>query len=96
MITAHRWEDPTQQLHERTTFYPAGLLSASLLPKKWHLAWRMLLVTVVFAALSAGIEYIQYAYALGKVEIDDVIHNAFGALLGCICGILHSPYSSQK
>lgn len=65
-------------------FYPAGLLMCSLLSEKWYRWCRVLLVFVILCALSAGIEYVQYAYALGWVEIDDVIHNSLGALLGAI------------
>lgn len=65
-------------------FYPAGLLATSLLPKKrpgWH---RCLLVVLALTAMSAGIEFLQYRYALGRCEIDDVIHNAVGGLLGSL------------
>ena len=42
-------------------------------------------ITVVFAlALSAGIEYMQYRYALGRCEVDDVIMNTLGAAFGCM------------
>ena len=38
----------------------------------------------VLACLSsAGIEYLQYRYSLGRCEVDDVIMNTLGALLGC-------------
>lgn len=72
-------------------FYPAGLLLTALLPKKWP-AWRRCLLTVIlFAALSAGIEYAQYRYVLGNVEIDDVIHNTAGALAGSLAVLLLTP-----
>jgi glycopeptide antibiotics resistance protein len=51
------------------------------------LGWRRCscIFTVILAALfSAGIEYLQYRYALGKCEVDDVIMNTLGALMGCI------------
>lgn len=65
-------------------FYPAGLLATSLLPKKRPGWWRCLLVVLALTAMSAGIESLQYCYALGRCEIDDVIHNAIGALLGSL------------
>lgn len=44
---------------------------------------------------SGVIEYVQFFYALGEPEMDDVIHNTLGALLGTlpfiIKDILHSP-----
>jgi glycopeptide antibiotics resistance protein len=74
-------------------FYPAGLLFCSLLPQQWYKWCKVLLTVVVFCALSCGIEYMQYAFSLGHVEIDDVIHNAFGALLGGIfCFIPLEPW----
>lgn len=65
-------------------FYPAGMLAAALLPEKWPGWCRILLVVVFYSLLSAGIEYVQYTYALGRCEIDDVIHNALGALAGSV------------
>lgn len=65
-------------------FYPGGLLAASLLPRKWPGWCRCILVVAVLAVMSAGIEFMQYRYSLGRCEIDDVIHNAVGALLGSL------------
>lgn len=39
---------------------------------------------VVALAISAGIEYLQYSYALGRCEVDDVIMNTLGAAVGCM------------
>lgn len=69
-------------------FYPAGLLATALLPEKWPGWSRCVLVVLLFAALSAGIEYVQYTYALGRCEIDDVIHNTAGALAGSLAVLL--------
>lgn len=68
-------------------FYPAGLLAALLLPRKWPGWCRFFLVVLVLAAMSAGIEFLQYRYGLGRCEIDDVIHNTAGALLGCLASL---------
>lgn len=51
------------------------------------LGWRRCscMFTVILAALfSSGIEYLQFRYALGKCEVDDVIMNTLGSLMGCI------------
>ena len=72
-------------------FYPAGLLAAALLPEKWPGWCKCVLVMVVFGLLSAGIEYVQYTYALGRCEIDDVIHNTAGALAGSLAALLMPP-----
>lgn len=67
-------------------FYPAGLFACELLPQKWSRVKRIMLVTVLFILLSAGIELCQYYFALGQVEADDVLHNGLGAFLGAaIC-----------
>lgn len=76
-------------------FFPAGLLAASLLPGKWPAWVRILLVTAVLALLSAGIEGVQYAFSLGRVEIDDVLHNTLGALLGALMGSLGRPRPAE-
>lgn len=67
-------------------FYPAGLFAAVLLPQRWNPVLRILLVSLVFAFISAGIEYAQYAFVLGQLETDDVIHNTLGACIGSLCG----------
>jgi glycopeptide antibiotics resistance protein len=72
-------------------FYPAGLLAAALLPEKWPRWRRILLVILFYGMLSTGIEYLQYTYALGRCEIDDVIHNTAGALAGSVALIWLPP-----
>lgn len=68
-------------------FYPSGLLLTALLPKKWRGWCRCILVVLLFAALSAGIEYVQFHFGLGWCEIDDVIHNTAGALAGSLAAL---------
>lgn len=63
-------------------FYPGGLLTARILPKAWSPRGRLITVLAFAIALSVGIELCQLHFALGKPEVDDVIHNALGALLG--------------
>lgn len=76
-------------------FYPAGLLTVSLFPKRWQLRRKILSAGILLAMFSLSIEYIQFSCALGEPEMDDVIHNTLGALLGTlpfiIKDILHSP-----
>ena len=64
-------------------FYPGGVLIRALLPR----GRRKCLVTamVAFAFFSFSIETIQFFFSLGTPEIDDVLHNALGALLGWQC-----------
>lgn len=63
-------------------FFPLGLTFSNALPRKWHRWLRIILTTLVSCALSAGIEYAQYRYALGMAEVDDVICNTLGAFIG--------------
>ena len=77
-------------------FYPAGLLATSLLPKKWPGWYRCLLVVIAFTAMSVGIEFLQYRFALGRCEIDDVIHNGLGALLGSLAFVYSMFFLKRK
>lgn len=63
-------------------FFPLGLTLSNSLPRKWHRWGKIALTTLVGCALSAGIEYAQYRYALGLAETDDVICNTLGAFIG--------------
>lgn len=63
-------------------FFPLGLTLSNALPRRWHRWGKIILTTLVGYALSAGIEYAQYRYALGLAETDDVICNTLGAFLG--------------
>ena len=63
-------------------FFPLGLTLSNALTQKWHRWGRIALTTLVGCAISAGIEYTQYRYALGMAETDDVICNTLGAFLG--------------
>lgn len=65
-------------------FYPAGLLGYEVLPKFRNRAWRILLLTVMLALMSMGIEWAQYRFGLGLAETDDVIHNILGTFLGAL------------
>lgn len=76
-------------------FYPAGLLTASLLPERWLHRRKLLSVGILMALFSLFIEYIQFSCTLGEPEVDDVIHNTIGALCGAmpmvLKDILHPP-----
>lgn len=63
-------------------FFPLGLTLSNALPQRWH-RWRRIALTVLIGcALSAGIEYAQYRFALGMAETDDVICNTLGTFVG--------------
>lgn len=63
-------------------FIPGGLLLEALWPQNRHRWGRVLLTVLSLSALSAGVEMVQYKYALGCVEADDVLCNTLGAVLG--------------
>ena len=81
-------------------------MATLILPRKWPGWRRCILVVLVLAAMSAGIEYLQYHYALGRCEIDDVIHNTAGTLLGSLAALLlprlgtvgpnHKKYAAEQ
>ena len=77
-------------------FYPAGLFACELLPKSWSRAKRVILIAVLFALVSAGIEFCQYHFALGQAEVDDVIHNALGALIGALISTIPVKWKPGK
>ena len=70
-------------------FFPAGLFAGALLPRQRLLP--ILGIALAAALLSAGIEVLQFRFALGFAETDDVIHNTLGALLGAAAGSFPLP-----
>lgn len=66
-------------------FVPVGLSLPFVLGK-----WKFPVFTTVAVAclFSAGIEYLQYRYSLGRCEVDDVIMNTLGAGIGCLAWYL--------
>lgn len=72
-------------------FYPAGLLAAGSLPRRWSRGRKILTVFAAFAVFSLSIELVQYWRHLGQSEIDDVLHNTLGAFFGSIVLIVFIP-----
>lgn len=70
-------------------FVPVGLSGPFVLGK-----WKFPVFTTVAAAclFSAGIEYLQYRYSLGRCEVDDVIMNTLGAGIGCLAWYLRRAW----
>lgn len=66
-------------------FLPLGLTLSNALPEKQPIWLRVILTVSVGAAFSCFIEWTQYLYCLGRTEVDDVLCNALGALLGALC-----------
>lgn len=57
-------------------FYPLGLVARTVSDKKRIIFWGIF--------LSISIEVSQYIFHLGYAEVDDVIHNSLGVLIGAI------------
>ena len=77
-------------------FYPAGLLTASLLSEQWPRRRKLMVTAIVFALFSLAIECTQSFCALGRPEIDDVLHNTLGAVCGAAPIILRDPCSRSS
>lgn len=63
-------------------FVPLGVLYPEVLPEavgRWKKSW---LVVALACGLSIGIEVIQWTFALGLAEVDDVLCNVLGAVTG--------------
>lgn len=68
-------------------FVPIGLSLPFALSKKKH----PVIITMIAAFLfSVSIEAIQYYFALGLCEMDDVIMNTLGAMIGTLAYFLSS------
>ena len=65
-------------------FFPFGLGFSVLLPEKCPLALGILITAAAGFLVSFGVEFLQYKYALGMAEADDVICNTLGALIGSL------------
>lgn len=65
-------------------FFPFGLALAQVWPVKWPVGRRMVLTALAGMLLSTGVEALQYRYALGRTETDDVLCNTLGAVLGAL------------
>lgn len=62
-------------------FYPGGVLACALFSGKRHPAFSVGAI-LALCCFSVAIEWCQFHFALGLPEIDDVIHNSLGVLLG--------------
>lgn len=64
-------------------FEPLGMSLSQGLPCRQP--WLRFLLTVLVAlGLSCAIEVLQYLFSLGRTEVDDVIMNTLGAIVGAL------------
>lgn len=64
-------------------FVPLGFLWG-IQSLKWPKKWQWLSTIILGVCLSAVIELLQYFLKKGCVELDDVIHNTLGCMLGFV------------
>lgn len=64
-------------------FVPLGFLW-SIQSSKWPKRWQWLSTMILGLSLSMVIELLQYCFKKGCVEVDDVIHNTLGCLVGFV------------
>ena len=62
-------------------FVPLGFLW-SIQFSKWPRKWQWLSTMILGVCLSVVIELLQYCFKKGCVEVDDVIHNTLGYVIG--------------
>ena len=65
-------------------FFPMGLTLSNALPCRWRTSTRIAVTVFVGCMLSVVIEFIQYRFALGTAETDDVICNTLGTFIGSL------------
>ena len=81
-------------------FVPLGLslpfALCSVKDGQWRPSLKTAVIAMAFAfSLSVGIEAVQYLFALGRCETDDVLTNTLGALLGVCAYLLQLPKKKQ-
>lgn len=64
-------------------FVPLGFLWG-IQSSKWPRKWQWLSALILGVSLSVVIELLQYFFTKGCVEVDDVIHNTVGCLMGFV------------
>lgn len=65
-------------------FLPFGLGLAGVLPQRWELRYRMMIVVIAGTLFSISIESLQYYFHLGEAETDDVLMNATGTVAAAV------------
>ena len=74
-------------------FLPAGLLTSCLLPDRWQWGKCALFIGMTSLIFSLTVEGLQLLFSLGRFEIDDLLHNTGGALVGLWLGYIHLPFA---
>jgi glycopeptide antibiotics resistance protein len=75
-------------------FVPIGLTVPFVLLDKVHN--KIMLSTLLGLGLGIGIEVMQFTFGLGRAEVDDVICNTLGVLIGSLSFLLFSRLERSK
>lgn len=67
-------------------FYPAGLLAGGAWMLRGLVWKRVVLLAAVGFGVSVSVEVLQYFLLLGLAEVDDLIHNTLGMVIGAVVG----------
>lgn len=77
-------------------FEPLGLTLSNALPGKLPVWSRVLVTLLAGALLSCLVEWTQYHFSLGVAEVDDVLCNTLGTLLGCCALVLQQLLCMER
>lgn len=81
-------------------FIPVGLTLPHVFPRRWKMGARVCLTVAFALLLSVALEAAQYLFYIGTTEIDDVICNTLGAMIGMvqlpISALLQSAFGKKK
>lgn len=72
-----------QNVQNILMFMPLGFLICRLLDGKKK-TWRRRFAVGSAFLISLFVEIMQFVFAIGLLEVDDVLHNTFGAVIGCL------------
>lgn len=65
-------------------FIPSGVIFAYLLSRKRDSIWRSILSVILCGFVSTVLESIQYITACGTADVDDILLNTLGGLIGVV------------
>lgn len=77
-------------------FFPVGLLFAGQMSRHGTFGKHLVSTVLVFSLFSLGIELAQFSLGLGMGEVDDVLHNTLGAMLGVSATSLTDRFRPAK
>lgn len=73
-----------EMLMNAILFIPIGLTMPHILPQHWKTGTRVVFTVVLAMVFSMALESLQYLFSVGTTEVDDVIFNTLGALIGML------------